>query len=415
MQVATMTGAEARLRKARGQALFSQPFFATSMIRLELVEKIGIGTFATDGTSLFYDPAFVMGNPPDKPAMSMDDLTFVLCHEVMHVLLLHHTRRGHRDPEDWNRATDYAINALLVKSGFHLMKDVLHDPAFDGMTAEKIYDLIHKPPQQGGQGNKPSGQQPQPGQGQGQPGQGKPQQGPGQPIPKTPGGIGQVIDAPVSTKADLKAEEDKWKGAAIQSAMAAKAAGKMPGELERLVDKMMEAKLDWRAVLRRFVDETIVSDYTWTKPNRRFIAYDVYLPSPVKEGCPDLCIAVDCSGSISPALLNQFAGEINEIQEEVKPASITVLYFDTKVHHVDRFEQGDTIALKGYGFGGTDFNCVFKWIEKQGIEPKALIFLTDLYGPYPAEAPEYATLWACTSGQVARWGETVPFELADAD
>jgi hypothetical protein len=41
------------------------------------------------------------------------------------------------------------------------------------------------------------------------------------------------------------------------------------------------------------------ADYSWTRPNRRHVWTGLYLPGIVCEGVGEICIAVDCSGSIN--------------------------------------------------------------------------------------------------------------------
>lgn len=67
----------------------------------------------TDGRRLVYNPAFVEQLTPAE-------LEGVLAHEVTHCALAHHCRRGERDAQLWNQATDYAINPILVSNGMTL-------------------------------------------------------------------------------------------------------------------------------------------------------------------------------------------------------------------------------------------------------------------------------------------------------
>jgi predicted metal-dependent peptidase len=124
-----------RIQKARTALLLDHPFFGSLLFRLGARVSNLIQTMATDGVSLFYNPAFV-------ETLNAAELAGVLAHEVMHPALQHHTRRGDRDPERWNMACDYAINPLLLDAGLTLPKYVLIDHRFRGMSAERIYNLI---------------------------------------------------------------------------------------------------------------------------------------------------------------------------------------------------------------------------------------------------------------------------------
>ena len=65
---------------------------------------------------------------------------FVVAHEMLHVGLLHHTRREGREPFLWNVACDFVINAWLIDLGVGEMPaGGLFNAAFAGMSSEAIY------------------------------------------------------------------------------------------------------------------------------------------------------------------------------------------------------------------------------------------------------------------------------------
>ena len=59
----------------------------------------------------------------------------------------------------------------------------------------------------------------------------------------------------------------------------------------------------------------------------------------------------------------------------------------------DEFE----IDYKPKGFGGTRFSPVFEYVEKQGIVPLALLYLTDLECGETITDPGYPVLWVSPS------------------
>jgi hypothetical protein len=93
-------------------------------------------------------------------------------------------------------ACDYAINPLLLDAGLTLPKDVLIEDRFRGMSAERIYNLIDERQDQDSSNSeeenrddsfsdKEGGKQPSNPSADGEP-----------TAPTTPGGFGQVLDAP---------------------------------------------------------------------------------------------------------------------------------------------------------------------------------------------------------------------------
>ena len=76
--------------------------------------------------------------------LSMNEMKFVIAHELLHAGLCHHERLEGRDPYYWNVACDYVINDWLIEMGIGDMPEVgaLYDPALKGLSAEEIYDRV---------------------------------------------------------------------------------------------------------------------------------------------------------------------------------------------------------------------------------------------------------------------------------
>jgi predicted metal-dependent peptidase len=173
------------------------------------------------------------------------------------------------------------------------------------------------------------------------------------------------------------------------------------------VDQVTKPRIDWRALLRRFVQRSATADYSWQMPNRRYIASGLYLPEIRSESMPLLVVAVDSSAS-TQSVLPIFKAELQSIVEECQPDATIVIMADAAVQRVDRFERGEPIEFNLEGLGGTDFRPVFQHVEREQLAPACLIYLTDGDGCYPEEAADYPTLWAITTpDSQAPWGETV--------
>jgi Putative metallopeptidase domain len=187
---------------------------------------------ATDGVSLFYNPEFV-------DTLNAAELAGVLAHEVMHPALQHHTRRGDRDPTRWNMACDYAINPILLDTGLTLPKDVLVDNRFRGMSAERIYNLIEGDAKREGCSGESESES---GNGSGGAEDGAPQSdeaGSEPQAPSTPGGVGQVLDAPepeAESGPSVAEQAREWQIAVEQAETLAKVAGKLLGGAVRALE-----------------------------------------------------------------------------------------------------------------------------------------------------------------------------------
>lgn len=335
-----------KLTKAKVQMIVSSPFFASLVLSMQFVEDTNIPTACTDGKRIMYNPKFI-------DSLTKDEIVGLLVHEVLHVANLHHLRLQQRDPERFNVAADYTINELIVKAGFKLPTGGLLDKAYSNKSAEEIYDLLPKDTKKSPYGEFKSGD------------------------PKT--------------ESQKEEEVQRVKAMVAKAATIARQQGKIPAGMDRFVDKLLTPVVNWREVLNRFMTERVLSDYSWTKPNKRYMP--TYLPSlntvPVLG---EIVLMVDTSASIDNKLLNEFSSEVQDICSMMQK-SLMVIYIDTKVASVQTFEPLDHIVLNPKGGGGTDFRPGFDYLDSNDIEPVCVIYFTDgECNSYPAE-PDYPVLW----------------------
>ena len=369
--------------KAVSAIVLDDPFYGYLLLRQEIIQVPGLKTAATNGVRIAYDPEFI------KP-MSLSEVKGLLKHEVMHIAHMHHLRRQQRDAKKWNQAADYVINAHLVEAGVTLPAGGLIDPQYKDFSTEHVYNLIPDSPDgSGSSGGDGSGDDSNPGW-----------------------NFGGVEDAPGSDDDTVRSQlEEDTKVDIIQAANAAKMMGKLPQHIERLVEQVRESKMPWRQILARFFRATAKSDYSWLRPNRRFLASGIYLPSLHSEALGPVVIGFDTSGSVAGPEIEQFAGCINAILRQTKPEAVHVVYCDADVQHVQVFRASDYPLtfkkLQPKGGGGTDFRPVFDYVKNKRINPVALLYLTDMYGSFPDKQPKYPTIWCATTEVKAPFGKTL--------
>jgi len=162
------------------------------------------------------------------------------------------------------------------------------------------------------------------------------------------------------------------------------AAGKLGASGGLDLDKLLEPKIDWRDILREFVQSTCAGkDFsTWSKPNRRYIGSNIYMPSTLSEQVRELVLAVDTSGSVVHCI-KYFLSEIVGICKAVRPERIRLIYWD---HMVQKEEVYSTLDLDELpkstspkGGGGTQIEPVCGYLKNNHIEPQAVIVFTDGY------------------------------------
>jgi predicted metal-dependent peptidase len=398
---------ELKLTRARVQLLLKHPFFAALCLRLKMVPGPN-RTMATNGKTIAYNPSFV-------DSLTPEELEGVLAHEVLHCALAHHCRRGTRKPRLWNIAADYAINPIVLQNNLALPAGALIKHEYKGLCAEEIYSLLEQEGSSGGDGS----------QSQNGTGGSGPATGDG-PLSQhnndldendltqpREGGFGEVVDATddegsTACEGERTRQANDWAVAAQRAMQAAKFQGHEALGVERPIQESCQSQQNWRAILRDFVAATLFADYRWFPPNRRHISNGLYLPTLHRDGAGRFVIAVDTSMSIGENELNQFAGEISAISDQVQPEAIHVVYCDAKLQGNQEFTAGEPITLQPSGGGGTDFRPPFEWVANNHIDPACLIYLTDLAcSHYPDSVPEYPVLWVTNSRRTARFGETV--------
>ena len=335
-------------------------------------------TAKTNGRDAFYGRAFV-------DMLSDKELAFLVLHENMHKCYRHLTtwRALYEiDRSIANQACDYVINLQLremdpSETMISMPRDPktrknigLIDPRFRGMDTKQVFDILMQEKEEGGGG------------------EGGDEGG---------GGGGEQTD---SESGSSGLDEHDWQGAKEMSTEAVKEltqeiesalrqggiyAGKVGGDMLRSVKDMLEPKVDWREVLRRFV-RTSLKDRdspSWRKAHKNYLWQDIILPSIVGKRMKHLVIAMDTSGSIQGEMLSLFMGELNKVVTTTNPDRVDVLYWDTEVagHETHKGAAKSIVSkTKPKGGGGTDPDCVPAFMLNKKLEKAdALVVLTDGY------------------------------------
>jgi predicted metal-dependent peptidase len=337
-------------------------------------------TAKTNGRDAFYGRTFV-------DMLSDKELAFLVLHENMHKCYRHLTtwRALYEvDRSIANQACDYVINIQLrdMDTGETMIamprdkqtrKNIgLIDERFRGMDTKQVFDILMKEKEKGGGGEEGD----------------------------EPGGGGEDGEQTDSGSDSSGLDEHDWQGAKEMTAETIKEltqeiesalrqggiyAGKVGGNMLRSVQEMLEPKVDWREVLRRFV-RTSLKDRdspSWRKAHKNYLWQDIILPSIVGKRMKHLVIAMDTSGSIQGEMLSLFMGELNKVVTTTNPDRVDVLYWDTEVagHETHKGAAKSIVSkTKPKGGGGTDPDCVPAFmLDKKLEKADALVVLTDGY------------------------------------
>ena len=376
-----------QLESDRVRLLMDQPFVGSFLIRQNLIPVVDsrCDTAATDGQNIFVNPVFYLG-------MSPAERRFLLAHEVWHTIFLHFLRRNNRDRVLFNIAADMEINSMLKREKFKITECSLLPPKeWNYLNAEEIYEKllqtkdvaplsidIHIEPDDDTSAAISNA------------------------------GNGTDLVADPDYKVDFGAHpEDKVREKVIEAAVQhEKQRGKLPLDVERIVENFRSGKLHWKELLAQFVTSSFGGSRRWLPPNRRYISSGLYLQSR-RDSRLQAVLAFDTSGSTTEDL-PRFAAELSNLLNSFGEYDLKVICCDAKIQSVEKFDNNTPFngqKLKFKGGGGTSFTPVFDYLNKEEELPNLLIYLTDGYGDIP-DKPSYPVLWVITPGgkNFVPWG-----------
>ena len=413
--------------ETRTALLISCPMFSHILYTMLTQDNDAIACFTEDAQIPIAatDNHEIMLKPSEYFQQGLLERTFILAHEIMHCVYDHpgqmfmwgtrkkvHTATGKAldyYPMLMNMAMDFQINDLLIESKVGKMPTGkfagLHDKS-KGTKDESVVDIYEKLYNQADCGKKGySG--------------------------KDPGGGGfDILLSPGSGKgkdpASAQAERNPqtWGNEVAAAAASAKLQGKLPAALEQAFGEVLDPAVEWQDKVKAFFARKVGSGgYDWRRADRQLITRgfgategeSIFAPGRSGYGAGTIVLGMDSSGSIygDPGLIDRWKAELAGILESIRPKRIICIWCDAQVQRVDEVEDGadvERIRHKGAkGGGGTSFEPVFEWIEKENLTPDALIYLTDGYGTFPNKEPgNYPVLWgSITPGYKYPWGEVV--------
>ena len=357
---------------ARIGLLLRHSFFGNLATRLQLINADDwCATAATDGRKFYYNSRFIMMLKPKE-------VEFLVAHEVLHVVYDHMGRRGDRDPQMFNIANDYAVNADLKRhkvGQFITTVDCLYEAKYDGKSSEEIYDDLMQNVQKismddlveqllddhlDGDDGDGDGESDKDGEGDNGKKKGK---------------------RPSMTPEEREALKQEIKQAIINAANGADA-GSLPKGVERLIKDVTSPVMPWRELIQTNLTSAIKTDFSFIRPSRRGWHMDAIMPAMTPGEEIDVDVFIDLSGSISNEQGRAFLSEVAGMMSAFDGYRINVACFDTEVYNPQTFTSENLESVDQYelvGGGGTDFDSIFNFLKKEGRVPNRLIVFTDGY------------------------------------
>jgi predicted metal-dependent peptidase len=363
--------AEQRIERTHVQLMKHKNFCLFS--GLFMVGKISVDdkcpTAKTNGVDVTYGRAFVT-------SLTDKALAFLILHENMHKAYRHLVvwqALRKQNAQLANAACDYVIN-LQIRDYDPQGHDVempvdadgevmgLIDEKYRGMDAAQVFKLLLDKQGNAG-GGSVGGSRSESGEGKG------------------------MDEHDWDGAIEASPEEQKEVTDEIERALRQGGilAGKMGGEMSKEIADLLTPKIDWREALRDFVKTTTQGkdQTTWRRLHKRYIGCDIIMPSSYDEKVGSILVGIDTSGSIGMTELAGFLSEVKSICDEVSPEKIDLLYWDTRVASHEVYMGNELASLtestKPIGGGGTNPDCVPKFMKKEAIRPECVIMLTDGY------------------------------------
>ena len=385
------------IKRFKMDLLRKMPFYGDIVMRLPFVENTHIPTARTNGGKIEYNPKFLS-------SQTRGQRNFILMHEVFHVLLFHCKRNGDRNPRIWNTAADMIVNSMLLNLmnnmreasiPFERPVDGIFANVAAGDTVENLYEKLLADNKRMGKNSKKvmvrlnnfwRNQDPVemdapddivmvgPEMTEGEIVTGS--TGQGLPI----GGIfaGSNVDpndsSGLSEQMILQIIRDS--ASTNRSCMGSYF---VPNQIFGLVETK---RIKWQTLLRDYFSEDLSDESSFTTPERKYIHMDLILPGygQSDEKIEEIWAFVDSSGSVGKNEMEQFLTQLYRIAKEFK-CVFNICYWDTQVTDVYKkiMKEDDILKSLPLHTGGTDINCVYRWLKDNKVKPDIMLILTDGY------------------------------------
>lgn len=332
---------------------------------VELVEEAGLGTAATDGRRVSYDPVFFS-------KISRAEIVFALLHEWLHVFFNHPRRLGDRIPRLWNIAVDIVVNAEAC-SILKLNKPPIGivPPAWAaGWSAEKIYDeLAATAPEN---------------------------------LPDVPEDLIYQPSSPIAEEEfRRKFVEELGYAGFVQEQMGIS----VPESVKARLEKLHRGHAPWEQLLRGNLLSSMGSSVaSYARPNRKYYP-KIVLPTMRSLKQKRLALLIDISASVGESLMGVFKSNIMPVA--LRAEETLIVTFDEVVHEVVRTKNPRT-ALSQIKFttgAHSSTNAVEAFEIAERYNAKVIVCLTDGFVSLPK--PRINTFFAIPeTGNVPRWGKT---------
>ena len=368
-----------RLQRFKMDMMKQYPFYGDIMMHIPLREDSTIRTAMTNGREIRYNPDFFAGLEPGQ-------CNYVLLHEVMHILLLHWKRIGSRQPLLWNIACDFMVNGILDRMRWEMQHKGIafaRPPAgcfmdrYNYPSAEEAYAQLRQENNNVEQITYY-----------------------GKHVKHRPADLADARDSKSGALQETDAEEtEKQLRELVRETIERRgekgtgSLGGIPAEILKL-GIVKTKRLPWDKLLYEFLQEREDEESSYLTPERKYIHMDLIVPGcgHTEDELGEIWAFIDTSGSIADNELEQFLTQLCHIAMQFH-CRFHIGFWDTEVSEVYRNVRGTRQILEciPHSSGGTDINCVYRYLDENKLKPEVMLILTDGYfGELRKKSPRLA-------------------------
>ena len=432
------------VKEARMSLIKTEPFYASILLRLKLVETKKIRTFAINHKELLYNPDFAK-------SLKFSTTKVILMHEILHLVFKHHLRSKsikNYNHNDFNIAADLALNCEIFDlDGFP--EDALLPGRGDyreypfGKSAEYYYDLIQKKKEEekenqsgesqeneteeeedssddSGSSSSSSGDSSDDSSndssGSGSEGSDEESSDDTEEESDVTNTFGEFE---VCEDEDLEEAEQEANSMIMQAIAAAQQAGDhIPSSIKEKINELTgKGEVNWKILLRNYLSSQKRAGYNWLVPSRR-IRSNFMMPSRQVKTPGDILFVMDTSCSMRQ---EDFDATLTEGQNALLSLdSYDLWQFDTEIRDERTITKNTNLEeVEMVGRGGTRFQCVVDKLKTLRKKPKLMVVMTDLEfewdwhqddpGPksFKKDLKGIDCIWLCTSNLEGEVGRTI--------
>jgi len=371
----------------KAELMIKIPFWGDILSHVDVVENNRLETAGTNGKVIYYNSDFLR-------SLKKGQRNYIILHELFHIVLLHFKRQPNKDEEIWNVASDYVVNGMLdglaqCVNDYGLFKGIqlMRPPCgcfldvYDDQSVEEIYNIIYA------DNRKKHGIR----------------------VLLLRNRYDSLFEKPEKTRLsagdfdlviELSEEEERQLEKEINDIVnnALKNWSKDPSAaiVSRQIRILKHAKrMPWKRILKRLLAESEVEETTYDHPERKYLHMELILPGAgaesIRSKLDKVWAFIDTSGSIGADEMNNFVSQLYDICRQFD-STMNIGFWDTQMHEVylNVSREGLGKCETSYS-GGTDVEAVYDYLDKEKIDPKVVMILTDgcFYPPDVSRVKKY--------------------------